>query len=83
MSATATDIEAILQKSEQEPPRECHTIDDRGWAICGAFGPSFDEDGNRISNLHTRKQCIARGHRHCVPCLELGRQLGDDNVMMG
>ena len=79
MSATATDIAAIIERTKPREPNKCHTVDDRGWAICGAFGPKIGEDGGRdTSGLHSRRECRARGHKHCVACDELGRQLGDD-----
>lgn len=79
MSATATDLAAIIQRGKPREPRKCHTIDHRGWAICGAFGPTLREDGGiDRSGLHSHRECRARGHAHCVACDELKRQLGDD-----
>lgn len=78
----AGDIAAIIEKTRPRPPQTCHTVDARGWALCGAFGPQFDEDGERdTSRLHSKKLCRARGHRHCVLCTELDRQLGDDAMV--
>jgi len=81
MSATATDIATILERTGGRPPGKCHTIDHRGYALCGAFRRSADENGDRRSGLHSRTQCRANGHRHCVECDEIRRQLGDDNLM--
>ena len=71
------DIAAIIGKGEPQPPQKCHTIDRRGWALCGAFGP-----GGREGGIHSRTQCRAQGHRHCVLCDELNRQLGDDGIVV-
>lgn len=78
MSATAIDIATIIERSKPREPQQCHTIDHRGYAICGAFRRRADEEGSRTSGLHSRSECKARGHRHCVACDELQRQLGDD-----
>ena len=76
---TATDIAAIIERTKPREPKKCHTVDKRGWALCGAFGPRFDENGERDrSDLHHRSECRARGHKHCVACDELQGQLGDD-----
>ena len=76
------DVHTILDKTNTGPPQKCHTVDARGWAICGAFGPRHGNGAQRdAAGLHTRAQCAARGHRHCVECDELQRQLGDDGLM--
>ncbi len=82
MSATATDIATILERTKPRSPGKCHTIDHRGYALCGAFGPKIDANGARdTSSLHSRHECRQRGHRHCVACDELQRQLGNDGMM--
>ena len=79
MSATATAIAAIIERSKPREPRKCHLVDHRGWALCGALGPRYDENGKRDCLTCTgRSECRARGHRRCVACDELDRQLGDD-----
>lgn len=71
------DIDAILEKTKPRPPGKCHTIDHRGYAVCGAFRCAMDERGG----LHSRRECRQQRHRHCVICDELGRQLGDDGMV--
>lgn len=67
------EIAAIIGQTERRPPKMCHTIDDQGWALCGAF--KCDRSG-----LHRRSDCRREGHRRCVVCDELNRQLGDDAI---
>jgi hypothetical protein len=78
------DPTAVLEKLRDRPPGECHSIDHRGYAYCGAFGPDRGENGNTIKSpgLHSRFECKARGHKHCVICTELVRQLGGGDYRM-
>ena len=76
ITAPQEDIATILLENGPQPPRKCHTVDGRGWALCGAFGPSPDR------KTHSRKECRGRGHRHCVLCDELGRQLSGDRIVV-
>jgi hypothetical protein len=76
MSA-ATEIATIIEKAKPRNPGKCHSIDHRGWAYCGAFGP-----GGGGGNTHSHKECVARGHKHCLKCTELERQLGCDDYRM-
>jgi hypothetical protein len=84
MSSTATDIQTIIEKAKPREPKMCHSIDPRGYAYCGAFGPHRDENGNTIRHpeAHSNSECKARGHKHCVVCTELVRQLGGDDYRM-
>jgi hypothetical protein len=70
-------IETIIEKTRDRPPRKCHTVDHRGWAYCGAFGPGDDPRGE----LHSDAECRAKGHRRCVVCEELSRQLGGKRMV--
>ena len=76
------DVRTILDNTSARPPQKCHTVDARGWALCRAFGPRLDANGVQDrSGVHPRSECRRRGHRHCVECLELERQFGDDGLM--
>ena len=76
------DIATILEKAKPRSPQTCHTIDDRGYALCGAFRCSAGEDGQwDRSDLHSKSECRRRGHRSCVACEELSRQLADDRMV--
>lgn len=66
------EIAAIIDRSKQEPPKVCHTIEN-GWALCGAFKSKSN------GGTHSMGACKAAGHRICVVCAELDRQLGDDS----
>lgn len=85
MSTTTTpplmDPATILEESKPRSPKKCHTIDHRGWALCGAYRRQPDENGDRLMGLHHRDECRRRGHQHCVTCDELKRQLGDHDAM--
>jgi hypothetical protein len=73
--STVTDIEAIIEGStgERPPERECHTFRADDWSLCGRVqSPNLDGD------WHTTRECKERGHRSCVTCDELSRQLGYD-----
>ena len=74
-TAPVEEIATIIEKGKPQPPRKCHTLDRRGGALCGAFGP-----GEGVGDIHLRRECRTRGHRHCVVCKELHRQLGDDGI---
>jgi hypothetical protein len=76
MSATATDITTILENAKPGPPRKCHNLDRRGGAVCGAFGPCPGSP-----NTHSEQECKARGHKKCLVCREIDRQLGDDGMV--
>jgi hypothetical protein len=77
--STVTEITSIIQETgPRDPDDKCHTYPGKGkWALCGVGG---DGKGGSVG-WHTSKQCRERGHRKCVVCKELDRQLGDDNVM--
>jgi len=73
MSAvTVTDIEAIIGDNDTSNRGPCHSIDERGWAYCGAFKSA------KGGGSHSNRECKARGHKLCVVCEELWPQLGDD-----
>ena len=81
--STVTEIAAIIERTKPRGPKKCHTLDDRGYALCGAFGPTVGADGSRdTTGDHSRSECRARGHKHCVTCDELERQLGNDHRMV-
>jgi hypothetical protein len=75
-TAPVEDIATIIERSKPHPPQTCHTVDHRGWALCGAFGP-----GGGRGDSHSPRECRARGHHLCVVCEELHRQLGDDRIV--
>ena len=80
MTTATPDIKTILEPVEPRSPGKCHTIDHRGYAICGGFRSRLDENGNP-TGLHSRRECRAKRHRHCVACDEIDRQMGDDGMM--
>jgi hypothetical protein len=76
---TAIEIATIIERAKPRSPDKCHTFDDRGWSLCGEQRLRVDEDGRQDrSGMHHRRDCVARGHGHCVPCDEIKRQLTDD-----
>jgi len=76
MSGARDDVNAILDGSDVPPPGRCHTIDRRGYTLCGAFRSR--QARSDVSGPHTLKECRANGHKTCVACNELNRQLGRD-----
>jgi hypothetical protein len=71
---TATDIETILNGTTPREPGECHSIDKRGYAYCGARTKNEGKPGGS----HSHKECVRRGHKHCLICDQIWPQLGDD-----
>jgi hypothetical protein len=81
--STATEIKTIVERTKPRDPGKCHTVDTRGYALCGASGPRLNADGSRdTSHLHAKSECRARGHKHCTVCIELERQLGGGDHRM-
>ena len=81
MSTTTTPLEeiaSIIEKTKPRPPGKCHTLDSRGWALCGAFGP---DSGRDPGTRHSIRECRARGHKRCVVCTELARQLSGERMV--
>jgi hypothetical protein len=75
---TAAEISAVVERTNRQPPQKCHTIGPDSWALCGAYRLR-DRGG-----LHSTKECRAQGHKHCVVCTEMDRQLkGHDGVVRG
>jgi hypothetical protein len=74
--STATDIETIIEGTKPANPCKCHSLDDRGYAYCGA------ELAGGNGAPHSHEECVARGHKHCVVCTELIRQLGGNDYRM-
>jgi hypothetical protein len=75
--SSATEIATVIEKSKPLERGPCHTIDHRGWALCGAFGPN-----SGAGRGHSHWDCVAGKHKRCVTCKELERQLGDDDHRM-
>lgn len=78
--STVTEIQSIIEASKPRDPDKgpCHTYPEHGeWALCGAGGGK-SVGGPSGTGWHTNKQCRKRGHKKCVTCEELGRQLGED-----
>jgi len=84
MSATATplpDISTIIERTNNEPPDKCHTW--RGHQQRSMCGESWTKAGpaDAPGEFHSERECRERGHRHCVVCEELSRQLGRDDIV--
>jgi hypothetical protein len=69
--ATTTVGQEALPDKER---RECHTISDDGGFVCGL---SRGGSGKEAPGLHSRAECIAKGHKHCQACFAL-EELGLD-----
>jgi hypothetical protein len=82
--STATEIESILSPTgSRDPDNECHTW--RGsscWSLCGTSKNSRGPADAAEGEYHTKAECRELGHKHCVVCEELGRQLGPDDTVV-
>ena len=69
------DIATIIETTKPGPPQTCHLIGRDDWALCGLFKSPARE------GMHSQAACRAAGHKICVVCTELARQLGGERMV--
>jgi hypothetical protein len=77
------DITTILERETDDPRDKCHKWRGKSkWSLCGGESADKGPDDAPPGRFHTTRECRERGHKHCVACTELGRQLGQDDVVV-